>query len=240
MSIPMDEKKEKNNLMKNPIDKLFDKLHHKMQACQSFVTNLESFMDDVPSFEISIGTCAIEIVDQNQKEPPHIEKLIHVQKEDITTIKLLGERNDALHKEVQTLERSRFLLRRRVRECETLKDIQEKNAAVMLETQQNMLKDVSEAKSAFEKDLENLRGELHERQAQFEAKQSQLKRMKIENENLRKKNSNHLEEIARLKQKTQDLKQECYKKVNLLTAKLEGVNADLIRSKRAHIQAKAE
>lgn len=236
----MDEEKEMKAPIKNPIDHLFEKLHRKMTACQSFVTNLESFMDVIPTVELSIRKSAVEIVVPGDEEKPSIEKLINEQNEGMTSLKLLAERNDTLHQEVQTLERGKFLLRRRIRECEALRDFQEKNTALMLETQQNMLKDVSETKAAFERDLEDLRGELNERKAQFEAKQSQLKRMKIENEKLRKLNLEQDQQISKLKENAQARKQNDYEKISLLTAKLEGVGADLLRSKRAHNQVKGQ
>merc|ERR1719474_1791267 len=236
----MDEETEMKAPLKNPIDHLFEKLHRKMTACQSFVTNLESFMDVIPNIELSIRKNAVEFVVPGDKEKPGIEKLINEQKEDMASLKQLAERNDALHQEVQTLERGKFLLRRRIRECEALRDLQEKNTALMLETQQNMLKDVSETKAAFERDLEDLRGELNERKAQFEAKQSQLKRMKIENEKLRKLNLEQDQQISKLKENAQARKQNDYEKISLLTAKLEGVSADLLRSKRAHTQMKGQ
>jgi len=223
----------------NPIDYLFQKLHRKMMACQSFVTNLESFMDVVPILEISQRKCEAEIVRPGE-EKPGLEKLINKQTEDMTSLKLLGERNDALHKEVQTLERDKFLLRRRIRECEALRDLQEKNTALDLETQQNMLKDVSETKAAIEASLKDLQSELNERKAQFEAKQSQLKRMKIENDKLRKLNAKNEQQVAKLKEEFQARKQNDYEKISMLTSRLEGVSADLLRSKRNHTQLKGQ
>jgi myosin heavy subunit len=236
---PIDEEMKMEAPAKNPIDHLFHKLHRKMIACQSFVTNFESFMDVIPILEVSKRKCEAEIVVPGE-EKSGIEKLINKQKEDLTSLKLLGERNDALHSEVQTLERDKFLLRRRIRECEALRDLQEKNTALDLETQQNMLNDVSETKAAFETNLEDLRGELNERKAQFEAKQSQLKRMKIENEKLRKLNLEQDKQIANFKELFQVRKQDDYEKINMLTAKLEGVSADLLRCKRAYTQLKGE
>jgi len=237
---PTDEKMETKAPVKNPIDHLFEKLHRKMMACQSFVSNLESFMDVIPAVELSVRKCAVDITVPGDEDKPGIEQLINEQKEDMTSLKLLGERNDALHQEVQTLERSKFLLRRRIRECEALRALQEKNTALNLETQQNMLNDVSETKAAFERDLDDLRGELNERKAQYEAKQSELKRRKIENEKLRKLKSDQEQQIAKLKEHAQARKQNDYEKISLLTAKLEGVSADLLRSKRAHTQMKEE
>jgi len=237
---PMDEEMKTEAPERNPIDHLFEKLHRKMTACQSFVTNLESFMDVIPTVELSVRKFAVDIAIQGDQDNPAIEKLISEQKKEMTNLKLLGERNDALHQEVQTLERSTFLLRRRIREGEALREIQEKNTVLMLETQQNMLKDVSEAKAAFERELENLRGELNERKAQFQAKQSQLKRMKAENDKFRKLKLEQDQQLANLKEQAQARKQNDYEKISLLTAKLEGVSADLLRSKRAHTQMKEQ
>merc|ERR1719419_333282 len=103
-----------------------------------------------------------------------------------------------------------------------------------------MLKDVSGTKADFERKLEDLRGELNERKAQFQAKQSQLKRMKAENDKFRKLNSEQDQNIAKLKEEAQARKQSDYEKISLLSAKLEGVSADLLRSKRAHTQMKGQ
>jgi len=236
---PMDNEMKSEAPVKNPIDHLFEKLHRKMTACQSFVTNLESFMDVIPTVELSVRKCAVDIALPGDTDNP-IEKLISEQKEDMTNLKLLGERNDALHNEVQALERGKFMLRRQIRECEALREIQGKNTALMLETQQNMLKNLSETKADFERELEDLRGELNERKAQFQAKQSQVKRMKIENDKLRKLNLEQDQNIAKLKEEAQARRQSDYEKISLLTAKLEGVSADLLRSKRAHTQIKGQ
>jgi len=237
---PMDNEMKTEAPIKNPIDHLFEKLHRKMTACQSFVTNLESFMDVIPAVELSVRKFAVDIAVPGDKDNPGIENLISEQNEEMINLKLLGERNDALHNEVQTLERDKFLLRRRIRECEALREIQEKNTALNMETQQNMLKSVSETKAAFERELDDLRGELNERKAQFQAKQSQVKRMKIENDKLRKLKLEQDQNIAKLKEEALVRKQSDYEKISLLTAKLEGVSADLLRSKRAHTQMKGQ
>jgi len=236
----MDNEMKTEVAVKNPIDHLFEKLHRKMTACQSFVTYLESFMDVIPTVQLSVRKCAVDITVPGNKGNPDIEKLISEQNEEMSNLKLLGERNDALHQKVQTLERGKFLMRRRIRECEALREIQEKNTAMILETQQNMLKNVSETKAAIERELEELRGELNERKAQFQAKQSQVKRMKTENDKLRKLKLEQDQNIAQLKEEAQARKQSDYEKISLLTAKLEGVSADLLRCKRSYTQMKGQ
>jgi len=166
-----------------------------------------------------------------------VEK-INNEAEDVKNWEHLAERCDTLQKEVQALEQDKFLLIRQVREGEALTDLRERNSALMLETQQSMLKDVTESKIACENDLKHIRAELDDKKVQFETSNSNLKKIKIVNKKLRQTNLKQLQQVEKLEQRAKHCENNHHKKISMLTNKLEGANADLLRSKRLHTEAK--